>query len=280
MYGRGVTSIAEQIGGTVKEAQKIIDDFYNGFPKVKDWVAKTQSDAKVTGYVEDLWGRRRRLPDIQLPKYTIQLKDKSATNSTFNPLIGSKGIIQNEISPLLKKYEKLAYNVKGRKEYEQVKNNALSDGVIIRDNGGFISEAERQSVNARVQGGAATMSKKAMNLIYRDEELNRLGFKLMLAVHDELIGECPEENAELVADRLCEVMKHSAEPECVVPFKCDAAIEKVWYYSDYSDNIIKDFNKKVKEGLSKDEAFNYICSEKTECTKEQLKEMLSEVLAA
>ena len=30
MYGRGVASIAEQTGCTIPEAQKIIDDFYNG----------------------------------------------------------------------------------------------------------------------------------------------------------------------------------------------------------------------------------------------------------
>lgn len=280
MYGRGVASIAEQIGGTIKDAQKIIDDFYKSFPKVKNWISKTQEDAKVNGYVEDLWGRRRRLPDIQLPRYTFNLKDKKLSNSNFNPLLGCKGLVSNEVSPLIAKYEKLVLQTKSRKEYEEVKNKALNDGVVIRNNDGFISEAERQSVNARVQGGAATMTKKAMNLIYRDEQLKSLGFKLMLAVHDELIGECPEENSEKVADRLCDLMKHSAEPECVVPFKCDAVIEKTWYLTDYTDNVVKDFSKLVKEGLSKDVAFKRICEDKTECTTDQLEQMLSKVLAA
>lgn len=280
MYGRGVSSIAEQIGGTIKDAQKIIDDFYSSFPKVKNWITKTQTDAKINGYVEDLWGRRRRLPDIQLPKYTFSLKDKKLSDSSFNPLLGCKGLVGNEVSPLIAKYEKLVAATKSRKEYEEVKNRALNEGVIIRNNDGFISEAERQSVNARVQGGAATMTKKAMNLIHRDEKLKSLGFKLMLAVHDELIGECPEENAEVVADRLCELMKHSAEPECVVPFKCDAVIEKVWYLTDYSDNIVKDFNKKLENGKTKEAAFKEICDEKTECTQAQLEEMLHESLVA
>lgn len=280
MYGRGVASIAEQIGGTVQDAQKIIDDFFKSFPKVQNWISKTQSDAKINGYVEDLWGRRRRLPDIQLPKYAFSFKDKKASNSTFNPLLGSKGLIGNEISPLITKYEQLVNKTKNRKEYEEVKAKALNDGIIIRNNDGFISEAERQSVNARVQGGAATMTKKAMNLIYRDEQLKSLGFKLMLAVHDELIGECPEENAQVVADRLCDLMKHSAEPECVVPFKCDAVIEKVWYLTDYTDNIVKDFSKKLKDGVTKEAALAEIIEEKSECTEEQLKEMLSELLSA
>ena len=58
MYGRGVSSIAEQIHGTKEEAQKIIDDFYTSFPKVKTWIDQTQKNARKTGYVEDLWGRR------------------------------------------------------------------------------------------------------------------------------------------------------------------------------------------------------------------------------
>jgi hypothetical protein len=59
------------VASTIEEAQKIIDDFYGGFPKVKEWTDKTQSDAKQTDYVEDLWGRRRRLNDLLLPKYKI-----------------------------------------------------------------------------------------------------------------------------------------------------------------------------------------------------------------
>lgn len=54
MYGRGVASIAEQIHGTKEDAQKIIDDFFTSFPKVKKWIDKTQEDAHKTGYVEDL----------------------------------------------------------------------------------------------------------------------------------------------------------------------------------------------------------------------------------
>ena len=46
MYGMGPAKIAEDIGGTIKEAQKIIDDFYMGFPKVKDWMDKSRESGK------------------------------------------------------------------------------------------------------------------------------------------------------------------------------------------------------------------------------------------
>lgn len=277
MYGRGVASIADQISGSIQEAQKIIDDFYESFPKVKNWMDTTEEDAYRFGFVEDLWGRRRRLPDIQLPKYEVLLKDDlKNVNLNFNPLIGSLNIVQKQKDPRIVKYEKLLESCKSREQFHSYKEDADKEGVILRDNSGFISQAKRQCVNARVQGGAATMSKKAMIKVYHDEELRRLGFKLMLAVHDELIGECPIENADKVAERLCDLMKVSALPECIVPFKCDPTIEKVWYYTDYADVVKEHYEDYIKEGLSELDAFEKICIENCECTKEQLKEILSE----
>ena len=34
----------------------------------------------------------------------------------------------------------------------------FKEGIMVVDNGGFIAQAERQCVNARIQGSAATMS--------------------------------------------------------------------------------------------------------------------------
>ena len=275
MYGRGVASVAEQIKGTIKEAQKIIDDFYTSFPKVKKWIDETQENAKKLGYVEDLWGRRRRLPDIQLPKYSINFKDNSSITPNFNPLLGSEGIVGDERTPLLAKYNKLANECRNRKDVERVKTQALTENIIVRDNGGFISQAERQCVNARIQGSAATMSKRAMIKVHNDPELNALGFKLMIAVHDELIGECPEENADAVANRLCDIMKVAALPECQVPFKCDPTIEKSWYYTDYSDVLREKYVEKINSGVSPNEAFSYFTATYSECTEEQLREILN-----
>ena len=275
MYGRGVASIAEQTGSTFDEAQKIIDDFYTGFPKVKEWTVESQENCKKNGYVEDLWGRRRRLPDIQLPKYTVKdTKDKG--NSNFNPILGCLGKVTKEENSAVAKYKMLLENMKGRKQYEQIKSDAYKEGIMVVDNGGFIAQAERQCVNARIQGSAATMSKKAMIKVHNDAELKRLGFQMLLAVHDELIGECPEENADAVADRLCEVMKHAAEPEVTVPFKCDPTIEKWWYWSDYTDNMRKDYKKLIEKGLSASEAKDVLLLDQyAECTVERMESILS-----
>lgn len=273
MYGRGPASIADQIGTDIKEAQKIIDDFYGGFPKVKQWMDKTEKDAKENGYVEDFWGRRRRLPDIQLPRFTI--KDRNQKNtSNLNPLLGSKGLILNEVNPKIKKYEELLLNAKGYKQVDEIKEKAKLENIDITNNGGFIAQAERQCVNARVQGGAATMSKLAMIKVYQSKELRDLGFRMLLQVHDELIGECPKENADKVAEVLTSVMKEAAKPTIQVPFKCDADVAPCWYYNDFKDGLMKDFNKKLEAGELKNDAFNEIAEEHTECTLDQIHEFL------
>ena len=122
---------------------------------------------------------------------------------------------------------------------------------------------------------AATMSKKAMIKVHNDKTLNDLDFHMLIAVHDELIGECPAEYADQVAERLTDVMKHAAEPDVIVPFKCDPTIEKSWYYSDYSDVLNEEYQKRIDKGENQKDVLTDIFSSHSECTPEQLCEMLN-----
>ena len=277
MYGRGINSVAEQIkphkGPTtpedIKEAQRVTRAFFDNFPNVEKWMNETQEFAKREGYVEDLWGRRRRLPDIQLDKYEVKYK---GSETEFNPLLYSSGI--NPDSDKLFEYRKKLATVASKKDYEEIKAQAARDSVEIRDNTGFIAAAERQAVNARIQGGAASMSKRAMIAVHNDPELKALGFKLVNAVHDELIGEVSEENGEAAAKRLATLMIEAAKPECKTPMKCDADCYHAWYEDVYQAETKEYYEELIGEGKSKEDAFKQICKEKSECTEEQLKRFL------
>jgi len=272
MYGRGAPSIAEQIHSTVEEAQQIINDFYKQFPKVKEWTEKTEKDAKVTGYVEDLWGRRRRLPDILLPKYTVK---STKTSTEFNPILYTLGKVNNSSAALVESYKKKLSKVKSRNDYQKIQQEAERDGIYIVDNGAFISQAERQCVNARIQGGAASMTKVCMRKVFDDEELNRLGAKLVLQIHDEVIVECPKQNSEAVMNRLTYVMKTSVADKVQVPFKCDGYIVNCWYEDDFGDILKQEMQKLIESGMSKEESFSKLLKEHSELTSEQLTHLLS-----
>lgn len=272
MYGRGAPSIAEQIHSSVEEAQKIINDFYSQFPNVKAWTDKTERDAKATGYVEDMWGRRRRLPDILLPKYTVKSKQ---TITEFNPLLFTQGKVNNSSSTLIESYKKQLEKVKSRKDYQSIQQDAERNGITIIDNGAFISQAERQCVNARIQGGAASMTKVCMRKIFDDKELNDLGAHLVLQIHDEVIVECPIENSDKVMERLTYVMRTSVADKVSVPFKCDGYKVTRWYEDDYGDILKEKYHSLVDKGLSEQDVFNQLLEENSELTAEQLTSMLS-----
>ena len=271
MYGRGVASIAEQIGGTTEEAQAIIDGFYNAYPKVKLWMDKTLEDARKTGYVEDYWGKRRRLDDILLPRYEF-IDNNIKKESNFNPfLICEDRVVK---SNLISKYQKKLESVKNRKQYESIKEDALKEGLEIHDNGGFISQAERQCVNARIQGSAATMTKLAMLKLYHDKELKDLGFSLLIGVHDELIGECPEDNVDKVAELLTKDMMTVLDGVFDVPFKCDADISYNWYFNNLCAEVKKQYNDLIKKGLSEKDAFTKVSSEHSEFLLDNIIEVI------
>lgn len=258
LYGRQAHSIAEQIGYTTEEAQKLIDDFFNGFPKVKKWIDDTIENAKKKGYVEDLLGRRRRLPEIQLPKYEIKLP-----GDKFNPLTSKElpHIPTQKEAHLTDKWTKKLDAARGKKQRYEVIDEAAKDNIKIFLNTEKIAQAERQSINARVQGSAATITKLAMIRIQHDEEMKRLGFKLLICVHDELIGECPKENRDAVAERLSSLMIEAAASICSVPMKCDAVTVGRWYEDNLCSEIAKKYAEKIKKGLDEDESLRQIESE-------------------
>ena len=273
MYGMGEASIASTLKCSIDEAKDIKQGFFKEFPKVEKWINQTEKDAKINGYVEDIWGRRRRLPDLLREKYEISSK---ASTTDFNPLLGSLNLYSenNNTTKLITDYKNRLSKCKYRKEIEKVKTEALKQDIYIKDNSSFIAQAERQCVNARIQGGAASMSKRAMILVHHDELLKSLGFKLLIVVHDEIIGECPIENKEEVKKRLSELMVSSAKPEVEVPMKCDADDFPSWYYDVYSSEIKKEY-KKFLEDNNEEVAFCKVAENHIESNVDTLKSIIT-----
>ena len=90
--------------------------------------------------------------------------------------------------------------------------------------------AERQAVNTLIQGSAADLIKFAMLAVFNDKELRRLKARLLLQIHDELIVEVPEANAQAAAERLSALMVDTAAwgIELAVPLVADAGIGRNW----------------------------------------------------
>ncbi|WP_421882799.1 DNA polymerase I [Pacificispira sp.] len=92
--------------------------------------------------------------------------------------------------------------------------------------------ADRQAINAPIQGSAADIIKRAMIRIPKALESARLteDAKLLLQVHDELVFEAPEDKAEAVIACVKDVMEGAALPilDLAVPLVVEAGTGKSW----------------------------------------------------
>ena len=88
------------------------------------------------------------------------------------------------------------------------------------------SEAERQAINTPVQGSAADLIKKAMIGLHAELTRRRMGSRLILQIHDELLLEVPEGEGEAARALVKEVMEGALTLD--VPLVVDARLGASW----------------------------------------------------
>ena len=231
LYGRGINSVAEQLNTTKKKAKEIQDKIFKGFPAIPKFENDSKQMALDLGYVTTLWGRKRRLPDLSLPEYVFTWKDGAPpTDDLLDFDAMNEPVYNNTEVPEDRQmyYRRKLQGVWGSGK-RSIFEEASKEGIKILDNGVKIADAERQVVNSRIQGSAADMSKLAMILVGNDKRLKELGFKLLIPVHDELIAECPKENAKEASKLFADLMSKAAESKLTVPISCDVEITERWY---------------------------------------------------
>ncbi|MDO4459055.1 MAG: DNA polymerase I [Clostridia bacterium] len=161
VYGIGAFSLSKDIGVSVKEANAYIDEYLKNFSGVRDYMDTVIANAKEKGYAEDIFGRRRYLPELSSSNFSLR------------------------------------------------------------------AFGERVARNMPIQGAAADIIKIAMVKVFNRLKEENLEARLILQVHDELIVECPEAEADKVKSILEEEM--SGAVKMSVPMIADANIGKDWF---------------------------------------------------
>lgn len=72
VYGIGAFSLAKDIGVSNKEASSYIKNYLAHYSGVDEYMKNTVEKAKVDGYVETMFGRRRYLPELSSSKHTLR----------------------------------------------------------------------------------------------------------------------------------------------------------------------------------------------------------------
>ncbi len=159
-YGVSAYGLATRLNISNEEGREMIDQYFERFPAVLDYINKTKQFAKENGYVKTLMGRRRYIPEINSSNWNVR------------------------------------------------------------------SFAERTAINMPIQGTAADIIKRAMINIQKYIEEHDLGTRMLLQVHDELIFEIPEEEAEKITPVIKKMMETAYK--LAVPLKVDVGIADNW----------------------------------------------------
>jgi DNA polymerase-1 len=90
--------------------------------------------------------------------------------------------------------------------------------------------AERQAINAPLQGSAADIIKRAMGRIPAALKASGLQARMLLQVHDELLFEAPESEIEATASLVKDVMEGACAPHCElsVPLVVETGWATTW----------------------------------------------------
>ncbi len=72
LYGQGPHALSRQLGVSFEEARVYIAEYFEQFPKVREWMQKTLEFGYEKGYVETLWGRKRYIPELKIANQMIK----------------------------------------------------------------------------------------------------------------------------------------------------------------------------------------------------------------
>ncbi|OGI29606.1 MAG: DNA polymerase I [Candidatus Moranbacteria bacterium RIFOXYA12_FULL_44_15] len=71
IYGMSVFGFSQGAGIDRDQAKKFIDEYFEKFPGVADFMKSTKESARKLGYVETEMGRRRYIPEINSPNFQV-----------------------------------------------------------------------------------------------------------------------------------------------------------------------------------------------------------------
>lgn len=209
-YRQTEQKFAESMGVTLEVAHMVFEKFNKSFPSFNQMVEDTIEFMRINGYVETIFGRKRRFPEYKLLKRELAL-------------------LESKMPKLYKERKKLL-NQEGkptpaqRKRFNQIQEE-LNEIYRLR---GKINKIEREAFNAVIQGSATSDIIK-LNGIEMLKVCKEKGWQFVATIHDEIIIAVPEkdvtpENVQIVQNVMCNTVKD----HLTVPLKSDVVIMPRW----------------------------------------------------
>ena len=111
VYGISDYGLSKNLGISRKQAKTFIDNYFEQYPQIKNYMDKAIKEAREKGYAETIMHRRRYLPDIHSKNFNVRsFAERTAINS---PIQGSAAdIIKIAMINMQKKLDELRLKTK------------------------------------------------------------------------------------------------------------------------------------------------------------------------
>lgn len=111
VYGISDYGLSKNLNITRKQAKTFIDNYFEQYPQIRDYMDHAVKEARENGYAETIMHRRRYLPDIHAKNFNVRsFAERTAINS---PIQGSAAdIIKIAMINMQKKIEELKLKTK------------------------------------------------------------------------------------------------------------------------------------------------------------------------
>jgi DNA polymerase-1 len=87
LYGKTPFTLAKDINVTQEAAQEFINAYFTGFPRVRAFIDRTLEEARVSGVVRTMFGRRRMTPNLTSRNY--QMRGQAEREAVNMPIQGT-----------------------------------------------------------------------------------------------------------------------------------------------------------------------------------------------
>jgi DNA polymerase-1 len=130
VYGIGAFSLSQDLGITRKEAERYIEGYFEKYPKVKIYLERLVEDAKMTGYAQTLFDRRRVIPEIN---------SKNFVQRSFGERVAMNMPIQGTAADIIK--------IAMVKVHQRLKEEHLESRLILQVHDELIIEAKKTELD-------------------------------------------------------------------------------------------------------------------------------------
>ncbi|MBI3492222.1 MAG: DNA polymerase I, partial [Acidobacteria bacterium] len=138
LYGKTAFTLSKDIGVTPQAAQEIIDAYFSGFPRVRDFIDRTLDHGRATGVVKTMYGRRRLVPELNSRNFQIRsAAERMAVNL---PIQGSaadilkRAMIDVHAALVPHPQARMILTVHDELLFEVPKDSADEMAALVRDN--------------------------------------------------------------------------------------------------------------------------------------------------